>query len=68
MFCSPPGSTWTSWTVAPRRSSLPTERVKPSSARCAVCARGDSQDSGGRPSTSTRPLGRTLRMVGWKKA
>ncbi len=37
------------------RTSLPSERVKPSSARCAVASRGLAQRSGGVPSTTIRP-------------
>ncbi len=54
--------------MAPLRTSLPTERVKPSSARWAVASRGEPQSSGGVPSTITRPLVATRRIVGEKNS
>jgi hypothetical protein len=47
---------------------LPTLRVNPSRARCAVASGGLSQASGGVPSTMTRPEGSSVRAAGWKNA
>src|SRR3954447_7583687 len=67
IWSSAPGATSTSWTVAPRPTSLPSERVKPSSARWAVAARGVAHARGGVPRTITRPDVSIRRIVGWKK-
>ena len=51
----------------PRPISLPSERVKPSSARCAVALAPAAGRLGGVPSTTTRPQRCDPPDVGWKK-
>ena len=65
---SPPGRTYSSWAVAPRLTSLPSARTRPSSARWAMAWGGWWQSSGGVPSTITRPQLATRRIVGCRKA
>jgi hypothetical protein len=67
-WASAPGRTYSSWAVAPRRTSLPIDRTRPSSARWATAWTGSGQSAGGVPSTITRPLRRTRRMVGEKNS
>ena len=62
------GERYTSDTVAPRRISLASERVKPSSARCAICSCGLPASSGVVPTTTTRPDGPMLRSSGVKNS
>ncbi len=61
------GATYTRLTVAPRFTSLPRLRVKPSRARCAMCCSGELASSGVRPTTMTRPAGASWRTTGEKK-
>ena len=62
------GATYTSWTVPPRPTSLPSERVKPSRARCATRSSAALVDSGGVPSTTTRGQPCRLRSSGVKNS
>ncbi len=61
------GATYTSWTAPPRPISLPSERVKPSSARCATRSEPD-VSSGGVPMTTTRGQVSSRRMRGVKNS
>ena len=62
------GERYTNDTVAPRRISLASDRVKPSSARCAICSCGLPVSSGVVPMTTTRPDGPMLRNTGVKNS
>ena len=62
------GETYTSWTVEPLSSSLPSERVKPSRARCATRSEGSVTSSGVVPMTRKRAQGAVERMAGWKNS
>ena len=62
------GDRYTSATVAPRRNSLPSERVKPSSARCAIRSWTLPVSSGVVPTTTTRPDAPRLRSSGVKNS
>ena len=62
------GDTYTSATVVPLRSSLPSERVKPSSARCAIRSCGLAAASGVVPTTATRAEWPRLRSSGVKNS
>ena len=57
---------YTRFTVAPRRISLPSERVNPSSARCAIRSCALPISSGVVPTTTMRPDGPRLRSSGVK--
>ncbi len=57
---------YTRFTVAPRRISLPSERVNPSSARCAIRSPTLPVSSGTVPMTTIRPDAPRLRSSGVK--
>ncbi len=61
---SAPAATYTVWAVDPLPSSLPSERVMPSRARCAIARPGVSACSGGVPRSTTRPQPDRLRRTG----
>ena len=61
-------STYSNCTVAPSRSSLPSERLKPSRARWATLACGSSRLSGARPRITTWAQRAKLRSSGWKNS
>ncbi|MNN17035.1 hypothetical protein D3C81_1302030 [compost metagenome] len=67
-WSSAPWPTYSNCAVAPLRSSLPSERLKPSSARCATLASGSSRLSGARPRITTWAQAARLRSNGWKNS